>query len=385
MTIVGLIARNSRRHMLRTSLTIVGLAIAVMAFAVIRTTIDAWYAGAAAASPNRLIVRNAISLVFSLPLAYKEKIAKIDGVTAVSYSQWFGGTYIDESNFFVQFAVDPNTWFNLYPEYIIPDGEMADFQSQRNAVIVGRLLADRFGWKLGDAVRLTGTIYPGDWDFVIRGIYTGAKENTDESQWFFRWDYLDERMKQEMPGRAGQVGDFVIEIANPADAAGISEEVDSTFDNSLAETLTETEESFQLSFVSMASSIITGLRIISFLVIGIILLVLANTMAMTARERISEYALMKTLGFRAFHIIGLIGGESLFIATLGGIAGIALTFPIAALIHAALTNIFPLFSVDPINLIMGGVASLAVGLLAAIFPTLKAIRTSIVDGLRIID
>ena len=385
MTIVGLIARNSRRHMLRTSLTIVGLAIAVMAFAVIRTTIDAWYAGAAAASPNRLIVRNAISLVFSLPLAYKEKIAKIDGVTAVSYSQWFGGTYIDESNFFVQFAVDPNTWFNLYPEYIIPDSEMADFQSQRNAVIVGRLLADRFGWKLGDAVRLTGTIYPGDWDFVIRGIYTGAKENTDESQWFFRWDYLDERMKQEMPGRAGQVGDFVIEIANPADAAGISEEVDSTFDNSLAETLTETEESFQLSFVSMASSIITGLRIISFLVIGIILLVLANTMAMTARERISEYALMKTLGFRAFHIIGLIGGESLFIATLGGIAGIALTFPIAALIHAALTNIFPLFSVDPINLIMGGVASLAVGLLAAIFPTLKAIRTSIVDGLRIID
>jgi putative ABC transport system permease protein len=371
--------------MLRTSLTVVGLAIAVMAFAVIRTTVDAWYAGAAASSPNRLVVRNAVSLVFPLPLAYKDKIAKVDGVTEVSYSQWFGGTYIDESNFFPQFAVDRNTWFKLYPEYLIPDSQMADFQSQRNAVIVGQRLADRFGWKLGDAVRLVGTIYPGDWDFVIRGIYTGTEETTDETQWFFRWDYLDERMKQEMPGRAGQVGAFTIQIANPDDAARISETIDSTFDNSLAETMTETEESFQLSFVSMASTIITGLRIISFLVIGIILLVLANTMAMTARERISEYALMKTLGFRTYHITGLIAGESLFIAALGGAFGIALSFPIGELIHTALNAFFPVFKISILTLAMGALASLVVGVLAAIFPTLKAVRTSIVDGLRIID
>ncbi len=385
MKVFKLISRNTTRHPLRSSLTVLGLAIAVMAFAVIRTTISAWYAGAEASSPNRLVVVNRVSLVFTLPLADKEKIAQVDGVTGISWAQWFGGIFVDPKNFFPQFAVDPTTYFELYPEFIIPPAQMENFLKERNAVIVGRALADRFGWSIGDPIRLTGTIFPGNWDFVIRGIYTGAREGIDESQWLMRFDYLDERMKQEAPPRAGQVGDFVVRIADPTRAAEISDRIDALFKNSLAETKTQTEQAFQLSFVAMAGTIVTGLRIISVMVIAIILLVLANTMAMTARERISEYALMKTLGFSPFHIVGLIFGESVFIAALGGVLGLLITFPVAGLIETVMGTFFPMFTVTPMTLGLGMGASLLVGLLAAIFPAFKAVKTSIVDGLRIID
>ena len=385
MNVARLIARNTTRHPLRSSLTVLGLAIAVMAFIVIRTSIASWYAGAEASSPNRLVTINAVSMVFTLPLAYKERIARMEGVTGVSYAQWFGGTYVDPKNFFPQFAVDVNTYFDLYPEFLIPSDQKERFSAERNAVLVGRRLADRFGWSVGDAVRLTGTIYPGDWDFVIRAIYTGAEEITDETLWFFHYDYLDERMRAEAAMRAAQVGSFVVRIADPAQAAVISSRLDSMFKNSLAETRTETEEAFQLGFVSMAGSIVFGLKIISILVIGIILLVLANTMAMTARERISEYAVMKTLGFPAFHIFGLIYGESLFIACLGGGLGVLIAYPVQTLIAAGVSDFFPAVPIELFTVLWAFLAAVVVGMLAAIFPTYKALRTPIVNGLRIID
>ncbi len=385
MKVLKLVSKNATRHLLRTFLTVLGLAIAVMAFAIIRTSIDAWYAGANASSPNRLVVTNNISLVFPLPLAYKEKIVQLDGVTGLSWAQWFGGTYVDPKNFFAQFAIDGESYLRLYSEYIIPPDQKETFLKERNAVIVGRALADRFGWSVGDPVTLIGTIYPGEWDFVIRGIYTGQEETTDESQWFMRYEYLDERMKVEMPGRAGQVGSFIVRIADPSRAARMSASIDSLFVNSLAETKTQTEEAFQLSFVAMASSIVTGLRIVSFMVIGIILLVLANTMAMTARERVSEYAVMKTLGFRPIHILGLIFGESLVIAGIGGLLGIILTFPISNLLAVVIKDYFPIFKLEIGTLVFGMIASIAVGIIAAVFPALKAVRTNIVDGLRIVD
>lgn len=385
MRIFKLIFRNAGRHKLRTFLTILGMGIAVMAFTVIRTTIDAWYAGAEAASPNRLITRHAVSLTFFLPLSYADRLARIDGVEKVSHASWFGGVYVDPKNFFAQFAVDHKSYFDMYPEFLIPEEQRQRFNQERNGAIVGRRLADRFGWSVGDPIRLTGTIFPGDWDFVIVGIYTGAKENTDESAFFFRWDYLDERLRREAPIRSGYVGTFAIQITDPERSAEMSQAIDRKFRNSTYETKTETEEAFNLSFVSMANSIVLGLKVISFMVVGIIMLVLGNTMAMTARERIAEYAVMKTLGFRTFHIVGLILGESLFIAALGGVAGILLTWPVGNLVKTALSAFFPTFATNTFTLVMAGVAAMVVGLLAAIFPALKALRTPIVEGLRIID
>jgi putative ABC transport system permease protein len=285
----------------------------------------------------------------------------------------------------VQFAVDHHNYFDLVPEIVVPPDQMDDFMKQRNAVIVGRKLADRFYWKVGDVVRLTGTVFPGEWDFVIRGIYTGAEENTDESMWLMRWDYVDERMRQEAPGRAGWIGSFLVQIDDPQQAAAISEKIDSYFANSQNETLTETEEAFNLSFVAMASSIVLGLKVISILVIGVILLVLGNTMAMTARERVSEYAVMKTLGFRPIHLIGLIFGESLFMAALGAVFGLLISAPVLFLIKTALETFFPVFAIQTWTLALAVTASLTVGILAAVFPAVKAIYTPIVDGLRIID
>lgn len=385
MKLLKLIARNAMRHKLRTSLTIFGLAIAVLAFIIIRASIGAWYAQSEAASPNRLITRNAVSLVFTMPMSYRDRMLKVDGVTGVSYSQWFGGKYIDDRNFFAQFAIDHETYFEMYPEFVIEPEAWRAFESRRNAVIVGRKLADRFGWEIGDNIQLIGTIFPGDWDFEVVGIYTGAEENTDESTWYFRFDYLDERMKQDFPGRAGQVGGYHIQIADPSEAARVSQEIDALFVNSSAETLTETEEAFQLSFVEMASAIITGLEAISVLVIGIILLVLANTMAMTARERVNEYAVMKTLGFRPYHLAGFIMGESLFIAAVGAGMGLLLTIPAKQLVGIALSTFFPVFNVSMVTMVLAVTSAIVVGIVSAIFPTAKAVRTPIVEGLRIID
>ena len=385
MRVFKLIWKNSLRHSLRTMLTILGVAVAVTAFCVIRSAIDAWYFSSESAAPNRLISRNAVSIVFTLPLAYRDKIASVPGVTGVSYATWFGGVYIDQSNFFAKFAVDHTTYFDLYPEYVVPEDQWKNFLSERNAVIVGQQLADRFGWKVGDAVRIVGDIYPGNWDFVIRGIYTGADELTSETQWFFRYDYLDERMRAESPGRAGQVGSYAIRVADPGRASEISSEIDALFQNSLAETKTETEQAFRLSFVSLSSQIILGLRIISFMVIGVILLVMANTMAMAARERVNEYALLKTLGFRSVHIIGLVYGESLVIAALGGLVGILLAMVTVPLLEAAISGFIPRVPLRELTIFFGLTAAITVGLAAAIFPTIRAVRTPIVEGLRPID
>lgn len=382
MKILKLAVKNAGRHKLRTGLTIVGLAVAVMAFGLIRTVIDAWYAGAEASAPDRLVSRNAVNIIFPLPLSYKEQIAKVPGVEKITYAHWMGAYYVDPKQFFANFAVDHNTFLDLFPENILDSASLAKFKAERTAAICGQILADRFGWKVGDRVRLIGTIYAGNWDLTLVGIYKGRDKTTDESAFFMRWDYLDENLRATVSSRAGYVGWYTFKISNPNDAARISAVVDSMFKNSLAETLTETERAFQLSFVAMSGTIIKSLQIVSYLIIGIILLVLTNTMAMAARERISEYAVMKTLGFRPKHLIGLITGESLFIGIFGGILGMLLVFPMAGGFGEAMKYFFPVFGVKPQTLLLAGIFSLAVGLLASIFPVVRAVRISIVDGLR---
>jgi len=382
--IVRLAIKNAFRHKLRTGLTVLGLAVAVMAFGLLRTVIDAWYAGAEAAPPDRIVSRNAVNIIFPLPFSYRDQILKVPGVEKTTYAHWFGAYYVDPKNFFANFAIDHETYFDIYPEFIVDLAEMAAFKSEKTAVICGQILADRFGWKVGDRIRLIGTIYPGNWDLTLRGIYRGRDKGTDESAFLLRWDMLDENLRATVPGRAGNVGWYIMKISNPADAVAVSRSIDALFKNSLAETLTETEEAFQLSFIAMSSAIITGLQLVSYLIIGIILLVLANTMAMTARERISEYAVLKTLGFRPGHLGSLITGESLFIAAVGGVLGMLLIFPMSAGFGEAMKYFFPVFEVKPITVILAGIFALLVGLLASLFPVLRAVRVSIVDGLRVV-
>jgi len=288
MFLLKLILRNALRHKLRTSLTVVGVAIAVLAFGLLRTLVAAWYLGVESSSASRLITRNAISLIFVLPASYQEKIRQVPGVTAVSHGNWFGGVYIDEKNFFPNFAIEPKTYLDLYPEFVLTPEEKKAFIVDRKGCVVGRKLSERFGWKVGDIVTLRGTIFPGQWEFVVRGVYRGAERITDETQFFFHWDYLNESVRKTTPRRADQVGFYVLGLTSPDLAAEVSLFVDGMFKNSLAETLTETERAFQMSFVSMTEAIIVAIRLVSYVVIVIIMVVAANTMAMTARERMAE-------------------------------------------------------------------------------------------------
>jgi putative ABC transport system permease protein len=382
MKLLKIIVKNTLRHKLRTALTITGIGVAILAFCLLRTIIHAWYAGVEASAENRLITRNAVSLIFPLPLSYMAKIRQIPGVTGVTYANWFGGVYIDEKNFFPQFAIDAKNFFNLYPEIVIPEDQKSTFMLERKACLAGRKLVDRYKWKTGQVVTLRGVIFPGTWEFVLRGIYHGARKTVDETQFFFHWDYLNEQVKQVSPVRANQVGWYVIRLADPFKAAETAQTVDRTFKNTLAETLTETEKAFQLGFIAMAEAIIISIKVISIVVILIIMIVLANTMAMTARERAAEYAVLKTMGFGGWTIFFLISGESLLIALSGGLLGMGLTFPAVRAVARNLDMFFPVFTIHPATFWMALVASLLVGLAAALFPAYRAVNIRIAEGLR---
>ncbi|KVO01517.1 ABC transporter ATP-binding protein [Burkholderia ubonensis] len=383
MYVLKLIVRNALRHKLRTLLTVFGLTVAVLAYGLLHTVVDAWYAGAAAASNARLVTRNAISLVFPLPVSYENRIRGVDGVTMVARSNWFGGIYREPKNFFAQFAVSDN-YLDLYPEFILSAQQRADYQRDRKGCLIGRQLASQFGFKVGDVIPIKGTIYPGTWEFVVRGILDGRDESTITRQLIFHWDYLNERVRKTTPRQADQVGVYVFGIAAPDDAAAISRNVDAVFKNSLAETLTETEQAFQLGFVAMSNQIIAAIRVVSYVVIVIIMAVMANAMAMSARERTTEYATLKALGFGPGFLALLVFGESLVIAAIGGSLGMLAMPPAAHLFKQATGGVFPVFNVSAQTIALQAACSLAVGVAAALVPAWHAARVRVVEGLRAI-
>ena len=377
-----LVVKNAVRHKLRTLLTVVGIVVAITAFGLLRTIVDAWYAGAEATSSARLITRNAISLVFSMPLNYAQKIRQVPGVSAVTWANWFGGVYITERNFFPQFAIDAATYLDMYPEFVLKPEERKAFAVDRAGAIAGRKLAEQHCWKLGDQIPLRGTIYPGTWTFTLRAIYDGVDAKTDETQFLFHWHYLNETIKSRFPRWRDQTGVYIVEIRDPGQAAEVSQAIDATFKNSLGETLTETEKAFQLGFVAMTEAILLAIEAVSFVVIVIIMAVMANTMAMTARERYAEYATLKALGFSNGFVALLIFAESIAIASAGGLLGIALTFPLADAFGGAMGALFPVFLVSRETLLLQIGAALIVGVVAAAVPAWRAANVRIVDGLR---
>ena len=382
MELIRLMLRNSMRHKLRSVLTILGIGVAVMAFALLRTVVTAWYAGVEASAANRLITRHAVSFVFPLPLAYRDRIARVPGVNKVTYAIWFSGVYVN-NQFFARLAVDSETFFDVYPEFLIDKEQFEVFKRERNAAIIGIDIAQRYNLKIGDIMPVEGDIFPGQWEFVVRGIYSPRDQTTDPATMMFHYQYIEERIRQEMPNRAGEIGWYIVRIDDPANSAAISEEIDKLFANSRAETKTETERAFQQSFLSAASAIITAMNIMSFVIIGIILLVLGNTMVMSARERTHEYAVLKALGFSAAQIFFLIAGESLILSLLGSALGLGVTLPAVAGFEKALPKgWFPVFYIKPETVIMACAAGLLVGVVASLIPMRRVVTTRIVEGLR---
>jgi putative ABC transport system permease protein len=374
--------RNTLRHPLRAALTILGMAVAVLAFCLLRTVVAAWYAGVDLSSPVRLVTRNAVSLMFPLPLSYLPKIQAVPGVVRAPYAYWFEGIYIDKRHFFPQFAASLPGYLDAYPEFLIPADQKSALVADRRGALAGRKLAARYGWHLGDAIVLTGTYFPGEYRLVLRAIYTGQYPSTDETQFFFHWDYLNETLKKTAPEMADKVGWYLVQVARPDLAAPVAARIDAAFKNSLAETLTETEAAFNMSFVEMTSAILLAIQVVSWMVIGVILGVLANTMAMNARERLGEYAALKTMGFKPRHLAGLILGESLILSLVGGLLGLALSFPAVKLFPPEVVQYFPGLNVTRTTAMLGLAVSLAVGVLAGLLPAWQASRVQIATALR---
>lgn len=380
------VIRNLARHPLRATLTILAMSVIILAFGLLRTTVAAWYAEALGSPPDRLRTRHAVSISFQLPVAYQQRIAAIPGVTGVSYANWFGGRWKDGKAFFPRYAVEPASYFALHPDVHVPPPQRNAFLRDRRACIVGRKLADKLGWSVGDVVRLQGSLYPGNWEFIIRGIYTGTSPTTDEGNMYLHWAAIDERRRIEDPARAGTVGWFVVRMETPEHAARISAAIDQTFANSTAETRTETEQAFRANMVAMSGAVIRVVEIMSVLILGISILVIANAMAMTVRERHHEYGILKTLGFRGPHLALLIFGESACLSLCGGILGVVLLYPSSRWFGTLLTRnfggFFPIFELPAQLPVLAVLLSVGIGLVGAIIPFLFCLRCRIQDGLR---
>jgi putative ABC transport system permease protein len=387
MSFFLLVFKSAFRNRLRTLLTSVGVAIAVIAFLFLRTFIGAWYAGVEGSSSDRMVVRNKISIIFPMPISYVDKVRNIVGDRgAVSYENWFGAVYPkDEHGFFANLAADDDI-FKMYPEIAIAPDQWKAYLEDRQGAIIGSHLSEKYGWKLGDRITLRGTIFPGDWDFNVRVIYESHGKSVDDATMFFHWKYLNEKLPERQKDKVGLI---FVRVDNPAQSNAIGAAIDKSFANSLAETRTESEKAFQLEFLSMASAIIGAIQVVSGVVLMILMLILANTLAMATRERTAEYAVMRAIGFQPRHIIGMVLGEGFVISLVGVGLGIALAPPImdffGKMFEKQLGGFLGNFGLALEPVLLALVVGLSLGMLAAALPAWGAGRLKIVDAHRRVE
>jgi putative ABC transport system permease protein len=383
MKYLPLIWRNLLRRKIRTIFTTASIFIAFLLFGVLMAIKAAFSMGIDVAGADRLMTIHRVSFIQPLPRSYADRIRGVEGVTQITHANWFGGIYQDPNNFIAQFAVDPETYLAMYPEYEIPEEQKQAWLANRTGAVVGIDTARRFGWKVGDRIPLQGTIYrrPDDapWEFTIDGIYDSQVKGTDKTLFFFHYDYLNETLASS-PMR-DQIGWYIVRVENPAQADAVAKRMDALFANSPAETKTATEKVFASDFAKQVGDIGAIMTAIAAVVILFILFVAGNAMAQSIRERTNELAVLKTLGFNDRRVLGMVLAESLLVAVLGGGLGLL----VASLLIARgdpTGGFLPIFYFPPRDLVLGCVLVLALGLLSGLVPALQAGRLKIVDALR---
>ena len=372
-----IILANLFRKKVRLVLTIGSFAVALFLFAFLGVVRDA-FSRDNLASANRLIIINRTSIINPLPLSYRERILRIPGVKSVTHNNWFGGTYIEEKNFFPQFVIDPQNLRQVVPEFVVPDDQWKAFLRDREGAIVGARTMERFHWKVGDRIPIKTPVW-GSWEFNIDGVYHGTRPGDDETQFWFQWDYFEERVPQTSKG---QIGWYVLRIDNPDDAPRIAKAIDTEFANSPYETKTETESTFAAGWVKQFGNIKFLIVTIGAVVFFTLLLVTGNTMAISVRERTGELAVLKAIGFSDRKVLGFVLGESLVIAVVGGLFGLALALVAVPLLSRELSGIVPVLILSPTILLTGFVAALFVGFISGFLPGFGAMRMRVVNALR---
>ena len=381
MKFLPLVWRSLMRRKLRTLFTALSILVAFVLFGALMSLKAAFSMGVDLAGQDRLVMIQKVSFIQPLPVSYQGRIATTDGVAAVTHATWFGGIYQDPKNWFAQFAVEPDAWMQMYPEYVLPEDRKQAWYANRTGAIIGRALADRFGWKVGDRIPLQATIYrkadESPWTFTIEGIYEAGTRGADTTQMFFHYDYLNEtRTILE-----DQVGWYIIRVSDPQRSEDIARRLDALFANSSSETKTSTEKAFVQAFAQQIGDIGSIMMAILAAVLFTILLVSANTMAQAIRERTNELAVMKTLGFTDGHLLALVLCESVLLAVVGGGIGLALAWAITQ--NGDPTGGFlPAFFLPNRDLVLGVALILLLGTCAGLLPALQASRLRIVDALR---
>ena len=380
MKFFTLLRANLFRHKRRTFLTIASVALALFLFASLRTVVTTIGAAAQFGSARRLVTTNATGIVFPLPVAYANRLAAIDGVEQVTWANWFGGRYGDGKRFFANFAVDAESYLDLYPEMSVPPGQLEAFLQDQAGALIGSRLVDVFGWKVGQNVTLQGTIFPGDWTFTIRGVYTPTDKVINDDAMMFHFDYLDERM-----GRPGLAGWYILQIDDPANAPRIAKLVDDQFRNSSSPTKTGTEQAFNASFATMWGNVGLLMNTIGMAVVFAILLVTANAMMMSARERTRELAVLKTIGFTDRRLFGLVMLEAGLITVTGAILGLGAAKLLYRATNFNAGGFLPGFDVTPQTLALGAGIALLLMLASGIVPAARAARLPVVAALRNVE
>jgi putative ABC transport system permease protein len=373
-----LIFSNLFRKKIRTTLTVGSFAVALFLFGLLAVVRGAFNQGLEVAGADRLVIVNRVSIIQPLPIAYKERLLQIGGVKAVTHANWFGGVYQDERNFFPQFAIDTETYRAMFPEFAMPEDQWKAFVADREGAIVGDDLVKRFHWKVGDRVPIKGTIFPGTWEFNIRGIYHGTRQADDTTQFWFHYKLLEERQNQYW---RGLVGWYTVRIDNPDHAVPVAKAIDESFANSPWETKTDTEKAFAASFVKQAGNIQFLMLSIGGVVFFTLLLVTGNTMAIAVRDRVRELAILKAVGYSDRFVLALVLGESLILALVGGGVGILLA-KLLTLGGDPTRGLLPFFYLPTSAAIAGIGLALAVGVLGGILPAFSAMRLRVVDALR---
>jgi len=382
MKFFPLIWSNLKRKKVRTLLTLLSILVAFILFGFLSAIKQALVGRVEIAGADRLVVRHKVSLIQLLPESYKARMERIPGVAMATHQTWFGGIYQDQKNRFMQNPVVPEEFLDIHPEFILPPEQKKAWLQTRTGAIVGRTTADRYHWKVGDKIPIKSAIWRNAdqslfWEFDLVGIYDGKTKGTDTSPLFFRYDYFEEARVYSK----GNVGWYTIRVKDPAQAAEIAKRVDQEFENSPAETKTETEGAFVQAFAKQVCDIALITASILGAVFFTILLVTGNTMAQTVRERTGEIGVLKAIGFSSVQVLVLILAESCLIAVLGG--GLCLGLALLLTSRGDPTNgMLPKFYLPTTDLIMGAALSIGLGLVTGIFPALQAMRLRVADALR---
>lgn len=376
-----LIWANLFRKKVRLLLTLGSFAVALFLFAFLAVVKYAFTGGAELANARRLVTINRVSIIQPLPLSYRDKILAIKGVENVTHDNWFGGVYQDEKNFFPQFVIDPETQRQVFPELIVPDDQWNAFVKDRQGAIVGVSTAKRFGWKVGDRIPIKSTIFGGSgaWEFNLDGIYHGQRQGDDETQFWFQWDYFEERVPEHFKG---QIGWYTVQLTSPDDAFRVAKAIDAEFANSPYETKTETESAFAANWVKQFGNIESLILVIGSVVFFTLLLVTGNTMAISVRERTGELAILKAIGFKDGSVLFLVLAEALAIALCGGILGLGLAELAIPALSTALSGLLPNLIISNSVLATGIGFALLVGALSGILPGIGAMRLRVVEAFR---